>query len=766
MNLWNTNYWEGQSLSYKDKKLKSQMSTKLSTIYKNLEDTARNCYNGKAVVKIEVKNGVVKNEYSDELLSNLTNLNLQKQVQEMISSCKSPIIQKGFNDNISRLISYGEEKVINVSKAVNKEFEENEAMEVAKKLHEPQVYNLTNNGISQNSQSFLENGQKFTPAFKLNISDGTMMFHENICKVVSSSYKSLTGKDVSIDKNNFVESTMNISQDPILEEEECQFYRNLITGKNSILKEFQRNVTYKNRLEMSKFILTEREIKNLFNDENSTIVQSDKNLGFVNITNDELLNQFEKLNKKQHFVKATIIEEEYLNEIKKKKLYISSIMPEETKAKLSKKCLENLVKPKKNAEIGTMRLMPKIGKLITPTKESVNELTSRGIKSSINDPINDISEILSTLSKEVFTSLANAFERNFGRKCPVVLGSAQTSNLLKNEKCSNQDWMNSIEMSGDSTDMYSNANKQIVLEAYEFVFQFMDITPQEKSFFRLLIELEMTYNYFHEPTGIYTMTGGFAMGSHSSAIATDILLLTKEFKMFLKLKKLSLLSVIQRYLRFRDDVNAKLTGTDQQIVETLEILVTGYPKEIDYNVEVFFLKNEFLDFRFFSKPKSDSLVISVNRKKQTKFDIVRGFSVTNPTYLTSAVYSAAYSIVRNTNTKSGEKHEQRIFNSILKKRGYSSNQLSKAIVKAKDRIAGKSTVNKFFTGDKKYSGKIAFDSHTKLHMFILKLVKQSKLPSTLRNPIVVGHKKTINYVFTKRKFLNTLKKCEKSKGKC
>ena len=123
----------------------------------------------------------------------------------------------------------------------------------------------------------------------------------------------------------------------------------------------------------------------------------------------------------------------------------------------------------------------------------------------------------------------------------------------------------------------------------------------------------------------------------------------------------------------------------------------------------------------------------------------------------SAIFSAAYSTIRNTNTKGGEMHEKRIFNSILSKRGYNTNQLPKAIVKAKDRIAGKTTVAKFFTGDKKYSGKITFDSHTKLHLFVLKLIKQSKMPDSLRTPIVVGHKKTINYVFTKKKFLNKLK---------
>ena len=51
----------------------------------------------------------------------------------------------------------------------------------------------------------------------------------------------------------------------------------------------------------------------------------------------------------------------------------------------------------------------------------------------------------------------------------------------------NSDWKNSVELSGDMTDMYSNANKEIVVEAYKYAFSIMDISIEEKAFLLILI---------------------------------------------------------------------------------------------------------------------------------------------------------------------------------------------------------------------------------------------------------------------------------------
>ena len=266
----------------------------------------------------------------------------------------------------------------------------------------------------------------------------------------------------------------------------------------------------------------------------------------------------------------------------------------------------------------------------------------------------------------------------------------------------------------------------------------------------------MSFNYFKEPTGIFTMVGGFAMGCHSSAICTDILLLTREIKVFFKLRENSLLSTVKRYLRFRDDVNSKIVGTKEDINKTLDILLKTYPSEIDYNVEIFILKNSFLDFRFFTTPESKSLILSVNRKKETKFDIVRGTSKTNPMYLNSATFNAAYTTIRNTNNNFNKNHEKKVYETILTKREHSKAGFHKALRLAEKRDLEPKSIDP--EACKKYSGKHTYDSYTQMHKFIQKLVSISELPETLNTPIVVGYKKTIEYAFKKKEFYTKLVK--------
>jgi len=276
---------------------------------------------------------------------------------------------------------------------------------------------------------------------------------------------------------------------------------------------------------------------------------------------------------------------------------------------------------------------------------------------------------LATLSKEILQNLTELFFKAFNFKCPIVKGSLEASELLKKERFGKFDWTRSIEGSGDMTDMYSNANKIIVKEAYKFAFRYTKLDITEQEFILLLIEIVMDYNVFHEPLGIFKLTGGFAMGCHSSAIGTDILLLVSEIKMFETLRVNNLLKVVKRYIRFRDDVNFRLTGSNKEIKSTLQVILVGYPKQIDYNIQIFFLKNEFLDFRMLTIPNKNTLILSVNRKKQSKYDVVRSNSSTNPKYIGQIVNTAAYTVTRNTNTNYNKQQEIKAFLTILKKTG-------------------------------------------------------------------------------------------------
>ena len=127
--------------------------------------------------------------------------------------------------------------------------------------------------------------------------------------------------------------------------------------------------------------------------------------------------------------------------------------------------------------------------------------------------------------------------------------------------------------------------------------------------------------------------------------------------MFFTLRENNLLHTVKRYYRYRDDTNSRLVGSNTEIIQSLNILLTSYPKEIEYNIEIFLLRNEFLDFRFLHIPSIQNLLLGINRKKETKFDISRGNSFTNKKFLLSPLFTSAYSVYRNTNTDYNEKHE-------------------------------------------------------------------------------------------------------------
>ena len=103
-------------------------------------------------------------------------------------------------------------------------------------------------------------------------------------------------------------------------------------------------------------------------------------------------------------------------------------MTDELKAMLPKSLLKNLIGNEKG-EIGILRLLPKALKLKYPSFEFLEDLTSRGIKSSIKDPINTIASILAEVSKTLYTNLKNAFKEKFGIDAPPKKGRLKQQNF-------------------------------------------------------------------------------------------------------------------------------------------------------------------------------------------------------------------------------------------------------------------------------------------------------------------------------------------------
>ena len=99
-----------------------------------------------------------------------------------------------------------------------------------------------------------------------------------------------------------------------------------------------------------------------------------------------------------------------------------------------------LVKPsdftlsKHPASIGVLRLMPKILKLESITRCHIPNLTSRGIKSALHDPIKVVQKTLDKIYSHLIHYIKKAFISRFNLLSPSVNGIDEAIERIKSSK--------------------------------------------------------------------------------------------------------------------------------------------------------------------------------------------------------------------------------------------------------------------------------------------------------------------------------------------
>ena len=153
-------------------------------------------------------------------------------------------------------------------------------------------------------------------------------------------------------------------------------------------------------------IVKESFLNNIFKlDDGRLIVESDKKLGFVVINESTYREAYIKINEDQHFAKADITEDWYIQEITDYLHQAELALPSQ---------LSKILKPRdfkvdiESPSIGTLRLLPKVQKLKDVSYASVPQLKCRGIKSAMNDPI----QVLQLILDKLYSHLLNCLEQH------------------------------------------------------------------------------------------------------------------------------------------------------------------------------------------------------------------------------------------------------------------------------------------------------------------------------------------------------------------
>jgi len=143
-----------------------------------------------------------------------------------------------------------------------------------------------------------------------------------------------------------------------------------------------------------------------------------------------------------------------------------------------------------------------------------------------------------------------------------------------------------------SSDLYT------IIFTSNFCIIFNDAFP----FLNNVIDYTMSNALIKEPKGIFKCFNGFPMRSHFSAVARDLILLVSEYKIFIYLQNLKLRRHVHRYIRLRDDLILSIKSDLRSVIETLEVIFTGYPSTLEFTLISIILKSKFLDMKLFANP--------------------------------------------------------------------------------------------------------------------------------------------------------------------
>ena len=661
------------------------------------------------------------------------NFDIKSRVLEIIDSTDSKILKYKMKNGIETLL----EKISTILfKELEKhlaEYVTKEILEIKKSLRGDCFFNLTNAPVSKDLREKLNLGKKYSPFLKINKGKELKLFEQEISDLFINYMKSEFRLEVSL-------SSKNINRDL------NKMVKHVKRTKNSKLEKF-----------VNKFRRIYNEVKELFktqleNCQNTSlpnyksfekafelsddriIVEADKNVGYVCLYKTDLLDQYTKINIQQHFGAVNITETWYLANIMNFINDAKVNLPKElSKIILNKDFIWN----EQTSEIGVLRLQPKVLKLNAINYQNIKNLTSRGIKSSMKDLIKIIQKVLDKIFNHLLFHIEETFQSQFGMLSPSVTGVNEAIERIKNSKTGL--WGRSIELEGDFSDLYSNCNKNLLTECVEKACCYAKLHESTFKYIKLLIDSIMTHSYFKEPTGLFKTLKGFSMGDCSAARGSEIILRIYEIKMFTNLARKNLLKNVLRFLRFRDDVSIHITGTDLELFQAMQIIGSGYPPCIIFNIESKIIHGKFLNIRIYNNPATQTPYTTVLRKGQNKYNIIPPNSNTHHRFKQMAGLGYFRTVRTHCSTRNEIQNQFKVVYTILKSKGFKNHQIKK--------------MEKFKTRNnkevKRFLSKTTYNSISRRHEYILKTFKACDIdPEKYYQPMEVSGQKLEQMIFT------------------
>ncbi len=736
-----------KKLTLKSKSILNDLSGKLCQHLSNIISLSNSYYKDKIQHDFSTNPNGLNNfdSFWDAINQNLLKLNYCEVIKEEIEKVQSNFLKQELLKKIQILIEFFEK---HLSAAIKKHLKQNTTdsiNHIRECISGDCFFNLTNKSIPDNVITEIKKGGKFNPIFVNSFKEESLMFKKQFLELVNSFLKYNVPGVIKLDEEGDTIVQLQLLYELTLRKNDKYAYliKGLIENYETQSKLFKRRI--------SRFINGGRSLNHmtkLFDFDRSTIIlESDKGLGYVLLSVQEVFRQYLLINNKQHFGKTQVTEEWYLDFISNILEMANNSIPRELSNILKANTFQNTIE---NPCIGTLRLMPKILKLKTICYDETTNLVCRGIKSSLCDPITIIQKAIDKIFDHLLYFLEIRFNTIFETSSPSVMGIDEA--IVRTHQARYGTYGESIELEGDFSDLYSNCNKQLLIECVKKCCKFANLHETTFNYIVILIEIEMDYSFFHEPSGIFKTLSGFSMGDIAAAKGSEIILRTYELDIYKKLKQQKVFNCVKKYLRFRDDVSSHFWGTKENMKKAINIIVDGYPKDIHFNVQVNLLQGKFLNIRCINNPKSESAITTILRKKNCKYNIIIPTSNVEDSYKKCAGSTYFRTIKTHVNDKLESKRQKDIVRQILESKGFKKDEID-AMEKNVFRKRQKDDKEK----KRKFIGTLIYDRRTKRHKFINNIFIKAGLDlNDFRKGMCVPGVKLHSCIFSIRKMRRKL----------
>ena len=735
-------YW----LSRVANKIETKMVEATKMIYEILEGYS---------IDFNVKDGAIT-DWS-ELVENFKKvadiIDIEKVLKEELAKAK-PNIKRTVN-NIEKIAT---EEIRNYQNKIIKkalmEVNKKEIENIKEDMDSRIISNFTDTEIPKELLNLLKNGRKFTPRILINNKQAIDLFKEDMANVLNGILSNY-GKKL-FHKNSLIKDIV----------------QKLILVKNNeeqkLLEEVLNEIETLDKAKGSEIIAFEngpinlKIIKKIFKEyiemENKILIESDKGLGFTLLSMEQITTLFQKINHEQGFILVNMTNEQYLKWISQMKKEYCNTIPIEIKELIEEKDIDEFNNI--TGHMSILRLLAKSGKIKEPNKNNFDQLTARTIKTGTSDPINRISNIIRIIANKLLIRMRNKMDGNIN----TIVGTDDAVEKVKKIGIQ-KSLMEAVNVQGDVTEMYPNCTFTTVRLSFIRLGNILNIKPRVITFLIGAVRVIMTCNIVLQPQGVYQMGKGnpekmgLSIGDKCAAEVSDLTMIISEFDLATTLKQEKLLMKLIYYVRFRDDLDIKIAGTQEEILKIIFIIMAHLPRCFEIKGKLTFFLSNFLDIKRIAELGSGEKYMLL-RKQKNPYDITRSTSNVEPNAKRAAMMCYAYRSTRKTNSQIDTIHQFKANMIILKKRGYKEEEFVKVMEQVKYRENKKKNDNnlKKEKDNRKFLPGIRWDEVSGNHLRILKVLRRSKILRRYRTPALKPMKKILGMVFTKKSSTNQMEK--------